>query len=350
MAMTGKERIQAALAFEPVDRTPVYPLDGSSWVIKEENMNYEQLFALDDAGASLIVKHFNDLKADAITTGSSAWMAWTTSFGSSADLSKVGTTIAVKPGHDEVDEIPDMTNDEIRQALLQNPVVQAMIKQNKGVKALVGEDKALLTSVCGPLTGANGLIGADNLMVLIADADEELDKIMDFSSRCIAVLSEIYHEAGADYIVVCDPVSSGDMISLNMYKEVALPAFENYKKNVQGDIPFFVHICGKAGERNEYVRDLGAKAFSVDYMVDMEDMLKRADHKMCMMGNIAPSDQMFLGTPESVYAEATRLLELAYNNGGGLLLSTGCDLPAGSPLANVHAMVKAAEDFAAAHK
>ena len=44
-----------------------------------------------------------------------------------------------------------------------------------------------------------------------------------------------------------------------------------------------------------------------------------------------------------------RLIE-ADENGGGLLLSSGCDLPAGSPIANVHAMVKAAEDFAEAHK
>ena len=225
-----------------------------------------------------------------------------------------------------------------------------MIKQNQGVKKAVGDDKLLITDLSGPLTAANGLIGADNLMCLIAEEDEDLDQLLDFSSRCVAVLADLYYEAGTDYMVIAEPVSSGDMISLNMYKEVALPAFKSFLKNVRTNFPFIVHICGKAGDRCEYVRDLGAKAFSVDYMVDMEDMLKRADHKICMFGNLAPSDQLLLGTPDSVYAESTRLLELAHANGGGFVLSSGCDLPAGSPIENIHAMVKAAEDFAAAHK
>ncbi len=350
MKMTPKERLQAALAFDPVDRNPVYPLDGSSWVIKEENMNYRQLYALDDAGAALIVKRFDELKSDVITTGSSAWCAWATTFGSQANLDNVGTTIQVKEGIKSVDELPEMTNDQLRDAFLQNDIVKAMIRQNKVVKEIIGEEKALLTYISGPLTGANALMGASRLIKMMAKKKPELSNLMDFATRCIAVLSDLYIEAGADYIVACDPVASGDMISLDMYKDVAVPGFENYKKNMENKNPFFTHICGNAGARNECVAGLGAVAFSVDWMVDMEDMLKRADHKMCMMGNLSPADQMLMGNPEGVYKEATRLLELGYANGGGFLLSTGCDLPAGSPLANVHAMVKAAEDFAEAHK
>ena len=350
MAMTSKERMQAALDFQPVDRTPVYPLDGSSWVIREENMNYEQQYALDDAGAEMIVKHFRELKSDVITSATSAWMAWATTFGSSALLTNVGTTIQIKEGIKDLAALPDLTNDQIRDQLLQNPIVQAMITQNKEVKKLVGDEKMILTYICGPMTAANALVGAKLLIKTIAKKKPELAHLMDFSTRCIAILSQLYYEAGADYIVACDPVASGDMISLDMYKDVAVPGFENYKKNMSSDVKFFTHICGNAGDRNEAVQALGAKAFSVDWMVDMADMLKRADHKMCMMGNLSPADQMLQGTPESVYAESTRLLNLAYENGGGLLLSSGCDLPAGSPIANVHAMVRAAEDFAEAHK
>ena len=349
MAMTSKERVLAALDFQPVDRNPVYPLDGSSWVIKEENINYTQQYALDDAGADMIVKHFYDLKSDAITSATSAWMAWATTFGSHANLDNVGTTIQIKEGL-KMDQIPDMTNDQIRDALLQNFIVQAMIKQNKKVKEKVGDDKVILSYICGPLTGCNALVGASALLKGIKKHKLEFPHLMDFATRCIAILSDLYYEAGADFIVICDPVASGDMISLDMYKEVAVPGFENLKKNLTNDVKYFTHICGNAGERNECVRELGSKAFSVDWMVNMEDMLKRADHKMCMMGNLSPADQMLQGTPDSVYKEATRLLELAYANGGGLLLSSGCDLPAGSPIENVHAMVRAAEDFAEAHK
>lgn len=173
--------------------------------------------------------------------------------------------------------------------------------------------------------------------------------MLDFSVRCIAVLTDLYYEAGTDFVQSCDPVGSGDMISLQMYKDIVVPAFNKYKENMENRRPFFIHICGKAGDRNETVRQLGASAFSVDWMVNMKEMLETSAHQMVMIGNISPIDQLLMGTPESVYEKAAELLEYAHGNKGGLMLATGCDLPAGSPIENVHAMVKAAEDFAAQH-
>ena len=107
-----------------------------------------------------------------------------------------------------------------------------------------------------------------------------------------------------------------------------------------------VVTCGNAGDRIESAIEMGVNVFSIDAMVDMEDMLRRADHKLCMMGSLSPTDQLMLGTPDSVYKESIRLLELAEKNGGGFILSSGCDIPAGCPLVNLQAMHKAAEDFA----
>ena len=68
---------------------------------------------------------------------------------------------------------------------------------------------------------------------------------------------------------------------------------------------------------------------------------------MVMVGNINPAGTMLRGTPEDIYEETTKLLEKGKANGGGIIPCTGCELPAGSPLENVQAMKKAAEDFAA---
>ena len=50
------------------------------------------------------------------------------------------------------------------------------------------------------------------------------------------------------------------------------------------------------------------------------------------------------GTPDDVYREATRLVELGKANGGGQIVCTGCELPPITPLENILAMVRAAED------
>lgn len=97
----------------------------------------------------------------------------------------------------------------------------------------------------------------------------------------------------------------------------------------------------------EAVRDFGAKFFSVDSMVDLQEMLEKCEHKMVMVGNINPADVMAQGTPEEVYNEATRILELGKANGGGAIPCTGCELPAISPLENIQSLERAAVDFAA---
>ena len=349
MKMSPKERFLAALAFEPTDRNVVYPLDITSWIMKEVNLSYDQLFALDDAGAEIFVKHHDLLKSDVLCAGNPIWQAWTSVFGCSADFSVPGSSIQVKEGINSVEELPDLTNEQIRDKFLQDKNVAAILKQIREIKKINGEARVLYTDLSGPLTAASTLIGPSKLMKLLIRKKPELYDLLDFSVRCIAVLTDLYYEAGTDFVQSCDPVGGGDMISLKMYKDIAVPAFIKYKENMENNKPFFIHICGKSGDRNETVRELGASAFSVDWMVDMKEMLEAADHKMVMIGNISPADQMLTGTPESVYEKASELLQAAFDNKGGLFLATGCDLPAGSPMENVHAMVKAAEDFAIEH-
>ena len=138
------------------------------------------------------------------------------------------------------------------------------------------------------------------------------------------------------------------MISLPMYDELCVPELKKYRELIkEKDMPILMHICGQAGERVERVRDFGAKCFSVDAMVDMADMLKRCDHKMCMVGNLNNPEIMVQGTPDDVYRESVKLLELGKANGGGLIVCTGCELPPMTALENIQAMAKAAEDFSA---
>ena len=66
MNMSPKERFMATLAFEPVDRNVVYPLDTTAWFLKEADLSLDQLYALDNAGAAVVVEQHNRLKSDVI--------------------------------------------------------------------------------------------------------------------------------------------------------------------------------------------------------------------------------------------------------------------------------------------
>ena len=347
--MTSKERVFATMNFQPVDRPAVFPLEGSAWICKKHGLSYDEMFKLPDLGAKLLVDGFKSMKSDAIFVGGSAWMAWAHAFGGKVDASGVGAPIGVEPSFDDpAEQIPDLTDDEIREKLLGDYYVQCMLRQIRATKELAGDEIPLMSGHDGPLTACGVLIGMAEIMIALAMEEPWVEKLLDLAVRCIAIYSDLMVEAGADILNCCDPVSSGDMLSVEMFEQFVVPALAKYnEKRVHKDVPVLVHICGNSGTRVEYIRDFGAKFFSVDSMVDIEDMVKKCDHRMVMVGNINPSEVMMCGTPADVYNRTTELLEIAKANDGGIIPCTGCELPADSPLENILAMCKAAEDFAA---
>ena len=349
MTMTSMERIYATMNFEPVDRPAVFPLEGSAWICLKNGLSYDEMFKLPDLGAQLLYDGFKEMKSDAIFVGGSAWMAWTHTFGSKVDASKVGAPINVEPAFDDpANQIPELTDEEIKEKLLADYYVQCMLKQIAATKELAKGEIPLMSGHDGPLTACGVLIGMENIMLALGKREPWVPKLLDFAVQCLAVYADLLVEAGADILNLCDPVSSGDMISAMMFKKTVLPAYYAYKeKKIHKETPVLVHICGKAGSRVEAIRDFGAKFFSVDSMVDLQEMLEKCEHKMVMVGNINPADIMAQGTPEEVYNEATRILELGKANGGGAIPCTGCELPAISPLENIQSLERAAVDFAA---
>lgn len=349
MTMTSSERVYATMNFQPVDRPAVFPLEGSAWICKKHGLSYDDMFKLPDLGAQLLVDGFKEMESDAIFVGGSAWMAWTQAFGGEVNASKIGAAIGVGPAFDDpASQIPELTAGEIREKLQASYYVQCMLKQIAATKALVGGEIPLMAGHDGPLTACGMLIGIEKLMIALGTQEPWVPKLMDFAVHCLAAYADLLADAGADILNCCDPVSSGDMISQPMFKKIVFPALQKYHElKVHKEVPLLVHICGKAGKRVELVRDFGAKFFSVDSMVDLEDMLAKCDHKMVMVGNIDPSGVMMNGTPQEVYDATMKILELGKANGGGAIPCTGCELPADSPLENIRAMARAAADFAA---
>jgi MtaA/CmuA family methyltransferase len=349
MTMTSKERVFATMNFEPVDRPAVFPLEGSAWVCKKNGLSYDDMFALPDLGAQLLVDGFKEMKSDAIYVGGSVWMAWTHAFGSPVDASGVGAPINVEPVFkNPEEEIPELTYDEIREKLLADHYVQCALNQVKAVKEIVGDEYPLMTGHDGPMTACGVLVGMEDIMLALGMRKPWVPKLMDFAVLCLAVYADLMVEYGTDIINLCDPVSSGDMISPIMFKKNVVPALKKYKElKKHPETPVLVHICGKAGARTEAVRDFGAKFFSVDSMVDLADCVQKCDGRMVMVGNINPAEVMLQGTTEQVYENAMQILETAAENGGRAIPCTGCELPCDSPLENIQAMARAAEDFAA---
>lgn len=340
--MTSKERMDAILHHQPVDRTPFCVVDAGAWVATREGVSYQELYSRPDSGASAIVSCLNEIDSDVANAVSGVFTACLNAFGCPMDVSNVGVELGAAITDPET-EIPLLDKSQVREKLLANDFVQKMLNQARNVKKLVGDEKYIIGDIAGPFTMASVLVGAGDFMMLILDDPELVEQLMDYTVCISTEMFKLLHENGCDIAVPAEPVASGSMISQGMFEEWVVPGIKRLKENLKEYKYFAMHICGDAGARVAALRDLGIDYYSVDYLVDLEQALKDTEGQMVMFGNINPAGVLLTGTPEEVYVEACQRIKTA--NGRGHILAPGCDIGGATKMENVKMLVKACKDM-----
>ncbi len=343
--MTSKQRIDAVLSHQSVDRTPFCLVDGGAWIAKTENLSYRQLYGMEDGGASKIVKWTDEIDTDIVSAVSGVFTACLNAFGCPIHIDEPGRpTDTGSCLTDPEEQIPLLDKSTIRETLLANEFVQGMLRQCRGVKALAGDRKYLLGDVAGPFTMAAVMVGTQDFIMLMIDDPDLVEQLLDFTTCVSAEMFTLLHEAGCDIAMPAEPVASGSLISQNMFEEWVVPALSNLKARLSDYRYFFTHVCGASGPRVKALRDAGVMAFSGDYLVDLDTALTDADGRLVMMGNINPAGTLLTGTPDEIYQEACERIRTAA--GRGHILAPGCDMGAATPLENVKMLSKACKDMA----
>ena len=139
-----------------------------------------------------------------------------------------------------------------------------------------------------------------------------------------------------------DSYAGPNLVSPEIYRKFAMPFEKQVVDAVQTpDKPYSIHICGDASLILEDMARTGAHLFELDWKVDMVQARRIMPDNAVIMGNVNPSDPMFLGTPDKVLAQSKAIIE--GTGGRGLILSSGCALGANTKPENVAALVQAAK-------
>ncbi len=343
--MTAKERVKAAMEFQPVDRIPATILDGGVWVVDQEHISFADLLNQEDGGAATLVRYYDKIQSDIVWVGGGCYALLNQIAGSHAVFDEVGKAAEVSPAAEDLEGIAKLNKDTIREQLLAEPSVQAILKQAKAMRELVGESKYVGLIAGAPFSAAGMLVGVQNFMEMLFDEEEEdLQVLFDYAIELIVQYINLCVEAGVNLVGLGDPVASGDLISPDMYSEFALPLLKKALPRIKGQEKTILHICGNTAARLPELVDCDIDAFSLD-SVDMDKALEIAKGHYAIMGNMSPFDVMKSKTPEEIRDICTGLCEKAGLAGGGLILMPGCDLPVGTPVENVLAMTEAAEAY-----
>lgn len=189
------------------------------------------------------------------------------------------------------------------------------------------------------------LRGAQNFMLdLLTEEAPVIYHALSWTLKAHTRFAKAQLKAGAHVTSMGDAYASPNLISPDTYRKFALPYEQEVVKAVQDEAhPYSIHICG---DTTKIIGDMAAtkaKILEIDWKLDMGSARKQIPKETVLMGNINPSDPMYLGSPLQVEEQVQKIIR--ETKGLGVIISSGCALGANTKPENVAAMVRAAKKY-----
>jgi uroporphyrinogen decarboxylase len=210
----------------------------------------------------------------------------------------------------------------------------------------IGNTVPVVSNIAGPFTTAANIRGTEDFLRDLYRNPEFAHQLLKFSlDSTIAYVREA-SKLGVK-ISVADPTASTTLISPKQFREFAFSYLRQLVSVISastGSAPS-LHICGNTKNIWEDMADTGAGILSLDDTIDLAEAKQAVGQRVVLLGNVKPTETMYLGTPEDVWREAKACLKKAGDSPKGYILSLGCGLPMGAPVENIHALFQAARNF-----
>ncbi len=206
-----------------------------------------------------------------------------------------------------------------------------------------GENPALTHTSDGPFGVAGDLMGQTEIFEAVCAKPgfvRELlrivtDKMLEYLDFCWA---EERLPRPRDFAWTDDLAVS---LSDQQFRDVVLPSEKRLRFHFDGWLS--LHMCGQAGHLLETFRDELQihELQGFGYQVDLDTVGSILGGKVVLVGNVNPL-LIHSGTPEQVRRATRRVIE-KLGGYGGLIVQDGSNIPPGTPVANINAMMEAAE-------
>ena len=200
----------------------------------------------------------------------------------------------------------------------------------------VGGEIPIMGWVEGAMAEAADLRGVSPIMMDVYEDPQWVTELLEFCTVQEIMFAEAQMDAGADIIGIGDAVTS--LISPVMYRQFALP----YQRRIVDAIHAKgglarLHVCGRTTHLLAEMAQTGADIIDADSMVPF-DVAATSVAPALICGNINPVTVMLQGTPEDVIQST---LDCRRKGGARFIGMAGCEVPDGTPAANLHAQAVA---------
>lgn len=203
-----------------------------------------------------------------------------------------------------------------------------------------GTHYPILGWVEGPIAEMADLRGLTQTLVDFHEEPAFVEDVFSLLSEQAIRCALAQLDAGADIIGIGDAAAS--IVSPESYRELILPCEQHIISAIHAaGVKVKLHICGDITHLLPDIGCTGADIIDVDWMVELPRALAAWPAGVLANGNFDPVAVMLQGTPDEVKAAARRNLR---EGGTRCCISPGCEVPPGTPNANLHALREALEE------
>lgn len=205
-------------------------------------------------------------------------------------------------------------------------------------------DRPVFAGVIGPFSLAGRLTDVTEAMIYCYEEPEMMHTVLEKASAFLIDYIKAYKEAGADGIVMAEPLAG--LLSPDLAEEFSARYVKKINDAVKDeDFIVIYHNCGNTAILTiDSILSTGADAYHFGNAIDMAEMMKHIPADTIAMGNVDPAGVLRNGTPETVEKATTEIMDACckYKN---FVISSGCDIPPATPWKNIDAFFDAVAKF-----
>jgi MtaA/CmuA family methyltransferase len=188
----------------------------------------------------------------------------------------------------------------------------------------------------GPCALAADLRGLNALMLDFADEPGFVQELFAFATVLELGFAREQIAAGADLIGMGDAAAS--LIGPRRYAQFVVPYERSLIHGIHdAGAKVRLHICGNTRKLLADMGTVGADLIDLDFFSPMGEARAAMGSDQPLLGNLDPVRLVRDGTPDSIRAELANCFSAA---GPHYLVGAGCEIPRGTPPANVRALTE----------
>lgn len=205
------------------------------------------------------------------------------------------------------------------------------------------DKRPVFGGMLGPFSLAANLLEVYEALKMCVREPKKIEELLDKTTTFLIQRAQKFKEHGANGIFIAEPTAG--LLSPEALERFSSKYVKKIVEAVQDEKFFLIlHNCGNVKNSVGSMCKTGCKGLHFGNSVNMTDILPQVSEDILVFGNIDPSIDFVLGTPETIYDKTMKLL-IDMEKYPQFVLSSGCDLAPMVSNENILAYYEACRDY-----